>query len=142
MNNEAKNFNNNKKIMPINYNNGSVYNHFFWMTMSKISYLFVSPFTLYSMMNMNILPNIVYSLIIDSGKELLVIASLEFAFMAFPLIIYNTSIIESGRIFYGIIFCNIIIKFFNTLSKFIIIIFFYYFTVPQNIIDYYQTIFI
>ena len=109
MNDEAKNFKNNKKVMPINYNNGSVYNHFFWMTMSKISYLFVSPFTLYSMMNMNILPNIVYSLIIDSGKELLVIASLEFAFMAFPLIIYNTSIIESGRIFYGIIFCNIII---------------------------------
>tara|TARA_Y100001970_G_scaffold70188_1_gene89370 strand:+ start:308 stop:1201 length:894 start_codon:yes stop_codon:yes gene_type:complete len=109
MNNEAKKFNNNKKIKPINYNNGTVYNNFFWMTMSKISYMLVSPFTLYSMLNINILPNIVYSLIVNSGKELLIITCIEFAFMAVPLLIYNISIIESGRIFYGIIFCNIII---------------------------------
>lgn len=69
--------------------NKNIYNECLWISLSKFSYIMVAPLMLFSVINMNILPNILYTLFIDSGKEIFVISCIDLGLLLGSILIYK-----------------------------------------------------
>lgn len=69
--------------------NKNLFDECFWMSISKISFIILAPLTLFSVINLNVLPNILYTLFIDSGKEIYVLSCIDLGLMIGTIIVYK-----------------------------------------------------
>jgi hypothetical protein len=86
--------------------NKNIYRDCLWISFSKFSYIVVAPLTLFSVLNLNVLPNILYTLFIDRAKEIYVISCIDLGLLIGSIFIYKIRGRRLGNVFMKIMIIN------------------------------------
>ena len=89
--------------------NKNIYNNCFWISMSKFSHIAVLPLLLFSVIDLDILPNILYTLFIDSGREILIVACIDLGLLVASFAVYGSQRKNTDVMFARIILLNIFV---------------------------------
>ena len=77
--------------------------------MAKFSHIAVLPLLLFSVIDLDVLPNIIYTLFIDSGREILIVACIDLGLLVASFAFYGSKRKNTDVMFARIIFLNIFV---------------------------------
>ena len=89
--------------------NKDIYKNCFWISMAKFSHIAVLPLLLFSVIDLDVLPNILYTLFIDSGREILIVACIDLGLLVASFAFYGSKRKNTDVMFARIIFLNIFV---------------------------------
>ena len=87
----------------------NIYSTFFWMSIAKISCILIEPLMLFSVVNLKTLPNILYTLFIDSGKEIYIVSCINMGLLVASICMNKTKYMRHGNLFIRMIMMNIFV---------------------------------
>ena len=89
--------------------NKNIYRDCLWISFSKFSYIIVAPLMLFSVINVNVLPSILYTLFIDRAKEIFVISCVDLGLLLGSIFIYKIRGGRMGNVFMKIMIINMLL---------------------------------
>ena len=87
----------------------NVYSICFWISMAKFSYILLEPLMLFSVVNLEVLPSILFTLFIDSGKEIYIISCINMGFVVATLCLHRTKMMQNGNMYLRMIIINLLV---------------------------------
>jgi hypothetical protein len=92
------------------YCNKELFKECLSMSMSKVSYVVIAPLTLFSVINLHVLPNILYTLFIERAKEIYILSWMDFGIILGLFVVHHFQVSNRGSsIFMKIMLLHIFI---------------------------------